>query len=334
MNALPSSIAEFETDNRALILIGPQAVATMNNWALLGGNCPLPDADIEVASGLDAIRDRLLHDGSLRLLVMTAAQLNDRRLAATFAPDTEFPSRPWLHVLVLCPDATLRQFPMLRHFRSWSMLPETSERDTALAMIEEALFRAAESFRQTALSQNLRAEAEVLLARTQSVLGVLRHYEKAPADRDIMSAASVLADTAAQPAGYAGNVAPDEAMSLRQWSQRMIRQQAMRDRLFPNGIVSDPAWDMLLDLTHARLSGKRVSVSSLCIASRVPATTALRRIGDLVAAGLAERIRDERDGRRVFVELTQEGLSRMQHFHQASEARLQQNVPTGQKRLA
>ena len=334
MNAHSASPADFLTDRSPHMLVGPQAAPTMRSWSMLGESPRFQDTKIEVASGLDAIRDTLQNDASLRLLVMTAAQLTDRRLAATLAPDADFPSRPWLHVLVLCPDTTLRQLPLLRHFRSWSLLPESSDRATATAMFEDALFRSAESYRQVALSHNLRAEAEVLLARTQSVLGVLRHYGKAPADRDMMATANLMADAAAQPASPANPVELDEALSLRQWAHRMIGLQTARDRLFPNGLVSDPAWDMLLDLTHARLSGKRVSISSLCIASRVPATTALRRIGDLVDAGLAARIRDERDGRRVFVELTDEGLARMHHFHQASEPNQQHNVPTSQKRIA
>ena len=71
---------------------------------------------------------------------------------------------------------------------------------------------------------------------------------------------------------------------------------------------------MLLDLMHARLNNKQISVSSLCIAARVPATTALRRIGDLVAAGLAARVKDVTDGRRVFIELTPDGITRMERY--------------------
>lgn len=332
MNAIPSSQTDFHSNHSNHLLIAPHAANPLRMWGLLGETGRLPDCQFEVASGLDAIRDRLLNEASIRLLVITAAQITDRRLASLFAPEAAFPSRPWLHVLVLCPDATLRQLPVLRQFRSWSQLPETCDGDTAVAMIEEALYRAAESYRQAELSQNLRAEAEVLLARTQSVLGVLRHYEKAPADRDMMAAANHLADTASHPLSDITQ-SHDEAQLLRQWARRMIGLQTTRDRLFPDGLVSDPAWDMLLDLTHAHLSGKRVSVSSLCIASRVPATTALRRIGDLVSAGLACRIRDETDGRRVFVALTEEGLARMHRFHQASQPAANAATTT-MKRLA
>src|SRR5690606_20277359 len=120
----------------------------------------------------------------------------------------------------------------------------------------------------------------------------------------------------------AGNAAPGaqepcEAPLNRQRTRLLLDLYNARMRLFPSGLFADPAWEMLLDLTHARLAGKRVSVSSLCIAAHGPATTALRRIGDLVKSGLVTRIRDENDGRRVFVELTEEGLARMNLYFEA-----------------
>src|SRR3546814_4705778 len=60
--------------------------------------------------------------------------------------------------------------------------------------------------------------------------------------------------------------------------RRMLRQRRMREQYFPADMFADPAWDMLLDLYAARLDRQPVSVSSLCIAAAVPATTALRWI--------------------------------------------------------
>ena len=101
---------------------------------------------------------------------------------------------------------------------------------------------------------------------------------------------------------------------VRNWTRLLLDMHASRMNYFPSGLFADPAWDMLLDLTHARLAGKHISVSSLCIASGVPATTALRRITDLVEKGLAVRIKDNNDGRRIFVELTDDGFARMIHY--------------------
>ena len=70
------------------------------------------------------------------------------------------------------------------------------------------------------------------------------------------------------------------------------------------GLFEDPAWDMLLDLFAAELEGRQVLVSSLCIASAVAPTTALRWINKLIAVGLLERQPDTLDRRRAFVALT------------------------------
>lgn len=86
--------------------------------------------------------------------------------------------------------------------------------------------------------------------------------------------------------------------------RRIIRQRQLRARYFDGELFVDPAWNMLLDLTAARAEHMRVSVTSLCIASGVPPTTALRWIGQLAEAGLVERIQDETDRRRVFIGLT------------------------------
>jgi DNA-binding MarR family transcriptional regulator len=78
----------------------------------------------------------------------------------------------------------------------------------------------------------------------------------------------------------------------------------MRARFFDGDLFADPAWDMLLDLTAAHAEHAKVSVTSLCIASGVPPTTALRWIGQMTEAGLLQRMEDETDRRRAFIALT------------------------------
>ena len=95
--------------------------------------------------------------------------------------------------------------------------------------------------------------------------------------------------------------------------RRIIRQRQLRSRFFDGDLFADPAWDMLLDLTAARAEHTRVSVTSLCIASGVPPTTALRWIGQMTEAGLLQRIEDETDRRRAFITMTDkaaDGISR------------------------
>lgn len=96
--------------------------------------------------------------------------------------------------------------------------------------------------------------------------------------------------------------------------RRVIRQRQLRARFFDSGLFADPAWDMLLDLAAARAEHTRVSVTSLCIASGVPPTTALRWIGQLTSAGLLERVEDPSDRRRVFLELSDRAAEAMARY--------------------
>lgn len=96
--------------------------------------------------------------------------------------------------------------------------------------------------------------------------------------------------------------------------RRIIRQRQLRARFFDGDLFGDPAWDMLLDLTAARVEHTRVSVTSLCIASGVPPTTALRWIGQMVDAGLFERVEDESDRRRAFIQLADKAADGMARY--------------------
>jgi len=99
--------------------------------------------------------------------------------------------------------------------------------------------------------------------------------------------------------------------------RRIIRQRQMRARFFDGELFSDPAWDMLLDLTAARAEHTRVSVTSLCIASGVPPTTALRWIAQMTDAGLFERVEDETDRRRAFIVLSDRAADAMARYFAA-----------------
>ena len=96
--------------------------------------------------------------------------------------------------------------------------------------------------------------------------------------------------------------------------RRIIRQRQLRGRFFDGALFADPAWDILLDLTAARAEHARVSVTSLCIASGVPPTTALRWIGQMTEAGLLERVEDESDRRRAFIALTDAAADAMARY--------------------
>ena len=107
-----------------------------------------------------------------------------------------------------------------------------------------------------------------------------------------------------------GAVPPIKAGQVRE----MIRLRRMREEMFESDLFADPAWDMLLDLMASRLEDKPVSVSSLCIASAVPATTALRWIKLMTDRGLFKRRADAADARRIFIVLNDETADRLQRL--------------------
>ncbi|MDE2403881.1 MAG: MarR family transcriptional regulator [Sphingomonadales bacterium] len=96
-----------------------------------------------------------------------------------------------------------------------------------------------------------------------------------------------------------------------------IRQRQARGRFLPAELFADPAWDMLLDLTAAQGEGTRVSVTSLCIASGVPVTTALRWIALMTEMGLLRREVDLDDRRRAFILLSDKAIEGMARYFAA-----------------
>jgi hypothetical protein len=87
-------------------------------------------------------------------------------------------------------------------------------------------------------------------------------------------------------------------------ARELARQRQLRAAFMPAALFAEPAWDMLLDLYAAYYEGKEVSVSSLCIAANVPSTTALRSIETMTEQGCLIRRRDPKDGRRIFLALS------------------------------
>lgn len=87
-----------------------------------------------------------------------------------------------------------------------------------------------------------------------------------------------------------------------------------REVVFGRKLFADPAWDILLELYLAALSGEPVNISQVCNAAAAPNTTALRWIGQLEKAGLISRERDASDGRRFFIQLSAVGRAAMDQY--------------------
>lgn len=86
---------------------------------------------------------------------------------------------------------------------------------------------------------------------------------------------------------------------------------------FSADLLGEPAWDILLDLFVCYAMGRQISVTSACIASKVPVTTALRWIKELEDRGLLAREGDNTDARRIWVTLTAQGSRSMKAYLEA-----------------
>jgi len=115
---------------------------------------------------------------------------------------------------------------------------------------------------------------------------------------------------------------PTPSTSRPNYLRALLAARADRQAIFKLDLFADPVWDMLLDLAVAEATQQSISVTSLCVASGVPTTTALRRIDDLQAAGLVDRSADTLDRRRILVKLTDAGRQRMETFVERQAGRL------------
>lgn len=97
------------------------------------------------------------------------------------------------------------------------------------------------------------------------------------------------------------------AYNLALKSKLIYDKRTNRSKFISSEMLGEPAWDMLLELFMQYAGGAKVSTTSLCIASRVPVTTALRYVKLLEDAGLIEKSLASYDRRVTLVSLTEKG---------------------------
>jgi CheY-like chemotaxis protein/DNA-binding MarR family transcriptional regulator len=216
----------------------------------------------------------------------------------------EFADRPWLQLLLVTGQASLDTAVAAMKLEASDYLFKPIEPKSLREAVQHAMSRA-ESIRQvrgavadSSASGELRQIADTARALAEDMR---RTIEQGVSRRDDGPAA------AAAPA-QGGD---DENLRTLKLLQKL---QEARSTIFGEAVMPEPAWEMLAELMRARLAGQRLSVTSLALSSRSPMTTALRRIEDLINGGLAARVPDPSDRRRTYVELTGEGMARMQLF--------------------
>ena len=96
--------------------------------------------------------------------------------------------------------------------------------------------------------------------------------------------------------------------------EALIQQRALRFSYLPAELLHDPAWDMLLELLHAEVSGRPLVEPILCKAARIPASLGSRWIDALAQQGLCVRSIDPNNAATVFVKLSAEGRKAMRSY--------------------
>ncbi|MET0138277.1 MAG: hypothetical protein ABW192_07830, partial [Sphingobium sp.] len=256
--------------------------------------------------------------GADALLVdLRMMQPDDPRLANLLTALLAWPGWRDARVLMLVDLGTVEAVAAATHLPFDRLLCEASMSDIGLALCllarEDAATAVLHDMSRESDAARLEALSEEVRRLAQTIDRLARDGRSDPA--------SALRETAPEYARSPTSETPRRSrgdgrggtVPMRGDIRTLIQLRRMRDRFLPGDLFADPAWDMILDLMGARLDGKRVSVSSLCIAAAVPPTTALRWIAQLTERGICERRNDPDDARRVFISLSDEaadGLSR------------------------
>jgi DNA-binding MarR family transcriptional regulator len=110
-------------------------------------------------------------------------------------------------------------------------------------------------------------------------------------------------------------------------ARALYRARRVRDAVFEPGLFGEPAWDILLTLYVAHLEGQRISIKCACLASAVPATTALRYIAAMTERGIVLRSRCDEDARRTFLSLSDAAAASMRDMLDKLHPLPQQRLP-------
>jgi hypothetical protein len=112
------------------------------------------------------------------------------------------------------------------------------------------------------------------------------------------------------------------------YARYLLGGRQRRTSALPEIELGDHSWDMLLDLFVLEGEGRSTSISSVCVGSGAPATTALRHLTRLVELGHIHREKDSNDARRTFVRLSPDMRGRIQAFLEKELATLRVAVPS------
>lgn len=114
---------------------------------------------------------------------------------------------------------------------------------------------------------------------------------------------------------------PSSKATCIEFFTRRLEEISIRGKLFGDlRLFEDPAWNILVDLYVSEARARPVSITSACIAAKVPASTALRWIAALENAGLVQRLDDRADARRRLLTITDKGKGLLFEYYERCTA--------------
>ena len=96
--------------------------------------------------------------------------------------------------------------------------------------------------------------------------------------------------------------------------KRLERERQQRIKYFPDNLVRDPAWPLLLELYRCRAEEIEISVTSLSLGMNIPSATGHRWIDELHRSGIAALSPSHTDARRTIVSMTDKGFTKMDEY--------------------
>ena len=150
----------------------------------------------------------------------------------------------------------------------------------------------------------------------------IRHLSQLLEKRRLLRERSL--DAAAEIGPQIRKVSPAVVVEIRQkrlskLAALLLKQRHLRKDFVFEDLLGEPAWDIMLELFIARVEGRKLMVTSLCIGSGASASTALRYIGELQDRGWIVSQRSELDNRRRLLEVSEEGFFKMGDYLRAIE---------------
>lgn len=97
-------------------------------------------------------------------------------------------------------------------------------------------------------------------------------------------------------------------------AKRLERERQQRLKYFPENLVRDPAWPLLLELYRCRAEGVEISVTSLSLGMNIPSATGHRWIDELHRRGMATLSPSSTDARRTMVAMTDTAFQKMDGY--------------------